>query len=224
MRNISALQAALAMKKKPVLVRTIRRSALPPGMTFLLEVAAGDADALDNACAMTAQSKEELRSACGFFIEQILLTNNDDSFRVLGAQSDTPAHQLRRHMALLLRWLHPDIAGREALNGQIDRSMFANRVTLAWETLKTEERRSAYLKEQAVLERLARRPSLKPGRTRKSRVAKGHRSKEVQNGQAGATRDRPERKKRKKVKILSIQALGDDSLFSRLVMLLRGRR
>ena len=41
-------------------------------------------------------------------------------------------------MALLLRWLHPDIVH----NG--DRSIFVGRVTGAWESLKTRERRARY--------------------------------------------------------------------------------
>ena len=41
-------------------------------------------------------------------------------------------------MALLLRWLHPDIDQKG------ERSVFAARVTKAWSDLKTPERRAAY--------------------------------------------------------------------------------
>ena len=41
-------------------------------------------------------------------------------------------------MALLLRWLHPD------LDRHGERSVFAARVTRAWNDLKTQERRAAY--------------------------------------------------------------------------------
>ena len=41
-------------------------------------------------------------------------------------------------MALLMRWLHPD----KDLEGR--RSMFVNRVTRAWDDLKTADRRAAY--------------------------------------------------------------------------------
>ena len=49
----------------------------------------------------------------------------------------TPS-ELRQHMALLMKWLHPDSAQEEP------QSIFVNRVTLAWDDLKTPERRAAY--------------------------------------------------------------------------------
>jgi len=112
-------------------------------MTFLLEVAAGDVAALKRACQKTGRSESSLREAAGFFIEQVLLARNTDSYRVLGARTDTPSGDVRRHMALLLKWLHPDVAARNETQS-IDRSVFANRITLAWEDLKTKERRKAY--------------------------------------------------------------------------------
>jgi DnaJ-class molecular chaperone len=45
---------------------------------------------------------------------------------------------LRQNLALLLRWLHPDISE----NAQ--RSIFVTRVTTAWNDLKTPEKRAAY--------------------------------------------------------------------------------
>jgi hypothetical protein len=41
-------------------------------------------------------------------------------------------------MALLLRWLHPDLSRCS------ERAVFAARVTAAWDDFKTAERRSAY--------------------------------------------------------------------------------
>ena len=61
-----------------------------------------------------------------------------DSYRVLGATAEASKSELRRNMALLLRWLHPDHDPQGA------RSVFANRVTRAWNDLKTQERRAAY--------------------------------------------------------------------------------
>ena len=51
---------------------------------------------------------------------------------MLGAERSATASELRRNMALLLRCLHPDMDRRGT------RSMFAGRVTGAWETLKTQ--------------------------------------------------------------------------------------
>ena len=84
------------------------------------------------------RSRETVREAAAFFIEQILLFPDADSYRVLGARPEATNGELRRNMALLLRWLHPD------LDRQGERSVFAARVTRAWNDLKTQERRAAY--------------------------------------------------------------------------------
>ena len=61
-----------------------------------------------------------------------------DSYRVLGAARGAGAAELRSNMALLMRWLHPDVNANGA------RLMLAARVTRAWETVKTPDRRAAY--------------------------------------------------------------------------------
>jgi curved DNA-binding protein CbpA len=73
-----------------------------------------------------------------FFIEQVLLCPNSDSYRVLGADSQASSGELRRNMALLIKLLHPD------KDPQGQRSIFANRVNQAWNDLKTPERRATY--------------------------------------------------------------------------------
>ena len=83
-----------------------------------------------------------MRDAAAFYIEQILLAPESDSYRVLGGGPQTSSGDLRRNMALLLKWLHPDMERNGS--GNSARSMFAGRVTLAWEDLKTAERRAAY--------------------------------------------------------------------------------
>jgi curved DNA-binding protein CbpA len=84
-----------------------------------------------------------VREAAEFFIVQILLAPDADSYRVLGATPDASAGDLRRNVALLLRWLHPDVDPKG------ERSMFATRVTRAWNDLKTPDRRAAYNRNQA---------------------------------------------------------------------------
>jgi DnaJ-class molecular chaperone len=79
-----------------------------------------------------------IRKAAAFFIEQILLHADADSYRVLGANPQSTSNELRRNMALLLKWLHPD------LDRSAERSVLATRVTLAWDAVKTPERKAAY--------------------------------------------------------------------------------
>jgi len=141
MRSPEALSAALGMLSYPHLVRRARRSALPPGIVFLLEVAAGEPEALREAQALTGRSEMVLRRAAGFFIEQILLNREGDNYRTLGASREASNVELRRHMALIMRWLHPDLFPE---SDGFDRSLYVSRVTEAWEAIKTVERRAAY--------------------------------------------------------------------------------
>lgn len=99
---------------------------------------AGDDVAVTHAMKVADQSDEVVRQAASFYVEQILLAPEADSYRVLGATPDATIDELRRNMALLLRWLHPD---REANSA---RALFASRVTQAWNDVKTAERRHAY--------------------------------------------------------------------------------
>jgi DnaJ domain len=138
MRDAIALKVAIDLMHIPSGVRIVRSEPLPSGVHMLLCVAAGEEAAESAAIASTGRPRHVIRNAAGFFIEQILLYPNADSYRVLGATPEATNTELRRNMALLMRWLHPD------MDPEGRRSMFASRVTLAWNDLKTAERRAAY--------------------------------------------------------------------------------
>lgn len=138
MSEWTALRAAVELVHMPSRARALRHDALPRGMYELLQVAADDIGVLGAASAALERPPALLRDAASFFIQQILLAPEADSYRVLAADAHAPSAELRRNMALLTRWLHPDI------HDERDRSVFAARVTSAWEDLKTPDRRSAY--------------------------------------------------------------------------------
>jgi hypothetical protein len=138
MDQIAALRLAIDLLQVPSRVRIARTSPLPEGVPLLLRLASGDDEAAVACTEPTGRSPEFLREAATFFIEQVLLAPDSDSYRVLGSTPATPAADLRRNMALLLRWLHPDVAAGA------ERSIFAGRITAAWEDLKTPERRAEY--------------------------------------------------------------------------------
>ncbi len=94
-RSPEALHAALAIMSQPQLLQRARRSSLPRGMTLLLEVAAGDPDAIREAQAATGRSEDHLTKAAGFYTEQVLLHRDSDSYRILGASSSASAPELR---------------------------------------------------------------------------------------------------------------------------------
>jgi hypothetical protein len=138
MQHASALEAAIYLVETPSQVRLFRARPLPDGVTALLRIASGDDVILRQAAEWLGRDHEVVRQAAVFFLEQILLDPDADSYRVLGAMPDAENSELRRNMALLLRWLHPDLPQ----NG--GRSIFVRRVTRAWNDLKTEERRATY--------------------------------------------------------------------------------
>jgi hypothetical protein len=138
MASVAAVQLAIDLVQVPSRVRLLRAEPLPDGVEMVLRVAAGDEGAAAAAAAAVGRPPELVAKAAAFYIEQILLGPDSDSYRVLGAEPTATSAELRRNMALMLRWLHPD------MDRQGVRSLFAGRVTQAWETLKTPERRAAY--------------------------------------------------------------------------------
>ena len=168
------LRSAIELMHIPSRARVLRSEALPDGVAFLLLVAAGDAEAESAAAAITDRPKDLIRKAAGFYIEQILLDAHCDSYRMLGANPTATSSELRRNMALLLRWLHPDVCPSG------ERSVLASKVTLAWDNLKTLERRAAYdelqrasLAKKTARHRQGRASTLKP---RSGKLSKnGHR-------------------------------------------------
>jgi hypothetical protein len=138
MTERTALKAALSVLHLPASVRRVRSEPLPPGIELVLKIAAGDEEAEADAARLTERPRAVVREAAIFYIEQVLLSPGADSYRVLGSSPAASAQDLRRHMALLLTWLHPDKAPTGA------RAVFAARVTGAWNDLRSPDRRAAY--------------------------------------------------------------------------------
>jgi DnaJ domain len=133
-----ALKTAIDLMHVPSQVRRVRSEPLPDGVLTLLRIAADDDGAVGAASALTGRPPQIARQAATFFIEQILFAPDANSYQVLGLSPQASAVELRRHLALLLRWLHPDLDPRG------ERTIFIKRVTAAWNSLKTPERRAAY--------------------------------------------------------------------------------
>ncbi|MGC1864129.1 MAG: hypothetical protein WA733_24185 [Methylocystis sp.] len=136
--DIGAVRAALDLFVAPSRGRRFQSAALPEGMTLLLRIVADDQGAIEASAQRTRNSPRKLREAAAFYVEQILLAANSDSYRVLGARRNATAGELRRHLALLCKWLHSERCP------ELARSMFFLRITHAWNNLKTPERRADY--------------------------------------------------------------------------------
>lgn len=145
MEQATALKVALQLLHMPANVRMVRKKPLPPGILQLLQITARDPDAVRQAAAEVERDGDTVTRAAQFFIEQVLWHPDADSFRVLGGLPETGTAELKRNMALLMTWLHPDVDARD------ERAVFAVRVTSAWNDLKTEERRTKY--EAALMHR-----------------------------------------------------------------------
>lgn len=130
--------AALDLWHVPARAASCRSQALPDGISIVLEIAAGDTAARSEAARMTGRPEDVIQSAATFYIEQVLLAADNDSYRMLGSASNSDSAELRRNMALLMRWSHPD----SGLSG--DAAIYTRRIAKAWEDLKSEARRASY--------------------------------------------------------------------------------
>lgn len=138
MQASEAVRVAVDIVQAPSRVAFVRAGALPKGIDDVLQIAAGDDAVILRVSSETGRTRERIVEAATFFIEQVMLVPEADSYRILGGTASTPTAELRRNMALLMRWLHPD-----SRLGQ-DRSVFASRISRAWDDVKTDERRTAY--------------------------------------------------------------------------------
>ncbi len=167
MRQAQALALALSLCERPSAARTAQALPLPKGVTFVLEVAAGEAQAVSEAVKLTGRSENDLQRAAGFFIEQVLLTPTDDSYRILGSNREATFAELRRHMALIMKWLHPDLMFDQSLGNDLNRSVYAKRVTKAWEFIKAQRRENGADALQARKVVSTGRPESRPAIVRK---------------------------------------------------------
>jgi len=138
MTEDSAIKVALGLLHLPASLRRVLSEPLPSDVATLLRIVSGDEDAKAAAALTVNRPREMVHDAAVFYVEQILLHPDADCYRILGSTPSASNHDLRRNMALLLSWLHPD------KNPSSDRSVLAARVTGAWNTLRNPERRAAY--------------------------------------------------------------------------------
>ena len=173
MSSRMALKVAIDLIHMPSQVRLLTAEPLPDGILTLLRIAAGDEEAENTASLLTDRPLEVVRQASTFYIEQILFASNADSYRVLGANPQASAGELRRNVGLLMRWLHPD------RDPQGERAVFIGRVTTAWNDLKTPERRAAYDAQLRAANRKRR------SRSKNSKLRSGKDARFVHNGALG---------------------------------------
>lgn len=137
--NDDALDVALGLLRAPALRAALRSRPLPQGVGEVLAIASGSVDAARGAARRTGHGEAELVEASRFYVQQVLLAEGADAYRVLGAGRDAAHAVLRDHHRLLLRWLHPD----RSEGAQWD-SALSTRVNQAWNQLRSEAARRQY--------------------------------------------------------------------------------
>ncbi|MBB1472247.1 DnaJ domain-containing protein [Luteimonas sp. MC1782] len=134
-----ALDVALGLLRAPALRGTLRARPLPDGMGELLAIASGSVDRARAAASRTGHDYGELLEASRFYVQQVLLAEGADAYRVLGVARGAEHAEIRDHHRLLLRWLHPD-----RNEGAQWESAFATRVNAAWTQLRSGEAMADY--------------------------------------------------------------------------------
>jgi hypothetical protein len=132
-----AMEAALALARTPSLVHAMRREPLPPGVALLLKIVAEEQGAAADAAAESGRDEKHLHTVSELYIQQVMLFSGADPFRVMGAEPGAGRADLRKHLRLLMTWLHPD------KNASEWRSVFASRVLEAWQTVSAADRTDA---------------------------------------------------------------------------------
>ena len=128
----------MGLFREPGLISELRERALPDDVALLIRIAAGESAAIENAAESAGEPADVLVEASVFFLQQILFAPGADSYRVLGVAADAPQDQLRENYRWLMKWLHPD------RNQDGWETVYADRVNIAWQDLKTIQRRAEY--------------------------------------------------------------------------------
>ncbi|WP_156106857.1 J domain-containing protein, partial [Arenimonas composti] len=133
-----ALEQALACHRVPALLAAALARPLPPDMTVLLRIVAGDEALAASSARACGEPVETVVEAASFYIQQLQFLPQADSYRVLGVTPDAADARIKEHYRLLVHWLHPD------RNHDGWESAYADRVNRAWQDLRTPARRRAY--------------------------------------------------------------------------------
>jgi hypothetical protein len=119
------IELALDLARIPALAQSIDKTPLPADIFEIMRIAAGSPEVCQAASRATGQPIAVLIEAARFYLQQMLLRPDADSYGVLGLLPGASREQARRHMRCLLQWLHPDV------NRDWD-SAYAERVLKAW--------------------------------------------------------------------------------------------
>ncbi len=154
-----ALRQAMELLRAPTLAGAMRQRPLPDDILTLIRIAANESETIEPAALEMDEPRERIREAAVLYLQSVVFVAGADHYRTLALERDAPQEKLRLHLSWLMKWLHPDRAASEW------ESAFARRVLLAWDAIKTPDRRAAY-------GRLLAAPT--PGRSKLPAVRRAH--------------------------------------------------
>lgn len=125
-----AIEVALELSRLPVLAEAMRKAPLPGEVGVIIRIAGGCRATLEEASVGIGRGEREVREACTFYVQQVLLDSNADSYRALGGAPGTALGVLREHRNWLLKRFHPDA------RSSAWEAMYARRVLQAWRELQ----------------------------------------------------------------------------------------
>lgn len=132
-----ALEEALALLGSPLLAGVMRQRPLPPDVLVAIRAAASAEEAARQAALRQVQP-QVIHDAAVLYLQTVVMHPQADHYRVLGAVRSASQRELRDHMTWMMKWLHPDRAADGWETASVER------VTAAWQALKSPERRALY--------------------------------------------------------------------------------
>jgi hypothetical protein len=121
-----ALMSAFDLAATPTLAPQVRRHPLPDGVLDVIRIAAGCEATLEAVAWRYRKDPRFVKAAAQLYVQQILLFQAADSYRVLGVRPGAARDEMRTHMRWLMTWVHPDHANADW------QTVFAARVLAAW--------------------------------------------------------------------------------------------
>ena len=145
MSGARGIDLALDLARIPALAHSIETPPIPADVFEVMRIAAGAPEVCQLASQATGQPAAVLIEAARFYLQQVLLRPDADSYRVLGLPAGASHELARRHMRCLLQWLHPDV------NRDWD-SAYAQRVLAAWREVSADISRPSNARSDVVAE------------------------------------------------------------------------
>src|SRR5262245_7723163 len=151
MSGARGIDLALDLARMPALAHSIEKPPLPADIFEVMRIAADAPEVCKLASQATGQPAAVLIEAARFYLQQVLLRPDADSYRVLGLRPGASRELARCHMQCLLQWLHPDE------NRDWD-SAYAQRVLTAWREVSADMSRRSNACSHGLAEPRAKAP------------------------------------------------------------------